>query len=93
MSLKFNPTTGQLDLVDSGDMLFTFFKNYLTVDLAFLGPRKVTLVAVPLTDSEIVFYNGLSIKEDCYTLLNNELTFDSLLDIRVGDEIDIRYVG
>tara|TARA_R110000868_G_C10972634_1_gene770630 strand:+ start:15281 stop:15559 length:279 start_codon:yes stop_codon:yes gene_type:complete len=92
MSFKFNPLTGQLDLVnDEGSS--THYKKYTTADTGFLMNRKVTLDAEPKTDSELVFFNGLIIKDDCYSINSNELTFDGLLDIRLGDFIDIRYVA
>jgi len=90
MSLfKFNPLTGQLDMVGGS----TYLKKYVAVDSGFLSPRTVTLDTNPLPDSELVFFNGLIIKDDCYSISNSELIFDALLDIRVGDEIDIRYVA
>jgi hypothetical protein len=96
MSFKFNPLTGQLDLVDiavNGGGSYTFQKNYVDVDAAFLIDKKVTLQTTPIGNSEIIFCNGLAIKDDCYNIISNELTFDTLLDLRVGDELDIRFVS
>ena len=92
MSFKFNPLTGQLDLVGSGASSI-YYKTYIEVDAGFLTPRLVTLDTFPLLNSEMVFFNGLIMEDTCYTILGDELTFDPLLDIRVGDKIDIRYVG
>lgn len=93
MRLKFNPLTGQLDLVGTGGANNTYYKSYLTIDSGFLTARTVTLDTSPLLNSEMVFFNGLIIEDTCYNIVANELTFDPLLDIRVGDKVDIRYVG
>lgn len=94
MSYKFNPLSGKLDLIgDSGATVsIEFKKNYTTVDSGFILPRTITLDAAPLLDSEKVFFNGLLIEEACYTILTNTLTFDPLLNIKIGDIIDVRYV-
>jgi hypothetical protein len=91
MSFKFNPLTGDLDLI--GDAISVVFKkSHTVVDNAFLIPRTITLDAEPLLDSEQVFYNGLLLEDSCYLILINELTFDALLNIKIGDIIDVRYV-
>jgi hypothetical protein len=90
MPYKFNPLTSNLELVTS-PISVSFKKNYTLVDNAFLLPRTVTLDSEPLLDSELVFFNGLIIDDSCYTILINELTFNGLLNIKIGDTIDIRY--
>ena len=88
MSWRLNPLTGTLDFFEAN---FSLQKSKTVVNNAFLSPRKVTLSANPILNSDYVFFNGLLITDDCYTILNDELTFVVGLDIRVGDLIDIRY--
>lgn len=71
--------------------LSEYYKKYVTVDAAFMIPRTVVLENIPNSDSEYVFFNGLLIKDDCYTIIEKILTFDSGLAIKIGDQIDIRY--
>lgn len=73
------------------DKVVSFHKEYVTVNSGFLTTRAVPLTTGILTDSEIVHVNGLIIKDDCYTIALDILTFVGGLNIAVGDELDIRY--
>lgn len=87
MGLKFNPLTGQLE----NNSQTYFEKVYKTVDLALIGLRIIDLGRIPIDNSEMFFYNGMLLKDDCYSITGTNLVIDSGLDIRVGAEIDVRF--
>lgn len=69
------------------------YKNDIIVDAAFLSNREITLVKVPILDTERVFLNGLLIGDDCYSLSENILTIDPGLPIEENDAILVRYLS
>ena len=89
MPYKWNPLSGKLDYYT--DVAVNFSKLYKTVDAAFLLNKELTLAVDPLTDSEFVFLNGLVLRDDCYNISGNTLTFDPTLPFKIGHEIDVRY--
>ena len=90
MSLKFNPVTGQLDLINTAAGS-TPGKDRIVVDAAFLITPVKTLPATAITDSEFIFLNGLYTCDTEYTIIGDEFTWIDSSDLRVGDTIDIKF--
>jgi len=89
MSYSFNPLTGSIEQVRH----IIFYKKYVTVDTSLISTREIDLGVEPIEHSEKVFINGLILKDDCYIIVSNILTIDAGLDIRTGDNLDIRYAN
>lgn len=83
------------DIGDSGGSGggYTFYKNETVVGSAFLSARDITLQGAPVDDSERVYVNGLIINDSNYTIASDVITFNSGLNIELGDKIDIRFAS
>lgn len=68
-------------------------KDYFTVSSGFLSTPERTLPSVAITDSEIVFLNGLEIDDTNYSITGDLFTWNDSNDLRVGDKIHIRYAN
>lgn len=84
---------GDTTIVVGGGTETAFHKNDFVVDAPFILSKVVTLGFTPVEDSEGVYLNGLLLSDSCYTLAGVTLTLDSGMDLRVGDEIFIRYAS
>ena len=67
------------------------YKDDFIVDAPFLISREKTLTKKPRKDSETIFLNGLSIPDDCYTIVGDLLTFAGGVDLKLVDDIFVRY--
>lgn len=92
MSLKFNPTTGTLDLVEppvAGGI--TYNTDQILVDQNFLDTPTKALGGVVVADSEFIFLNGLFIDNSNYSIVGNILSWLVSADLRIGDTLDIKF--
>lgn len=67
--------------------------NDVTLTTALVSSRAIPLSRNPKQETEKVYLNGLLLKNDCYNIAGTVLNLDSGLDIKVGDELLIRYLA
>lgn len=69
------------------------YNNDIIVDAPFILNKEITLQKIPRVETERVFLNGLLLKDDCYSLLENVITINAAIELIVGDDILVRYLS
>lgn len=69
----------------------THYTREVEVDATLLNTRTIVLQGVPITGTEIVYYNGMPISSNFYELDKNIITIDQSFSIYLGDTFIIRF--
>lgn len=81
------------DTVTDTEIPIAFKDKEVVVDADILLNRVISLDFEPLTNSLLMFVNGLLVTKDGYNIIGLSLTLDNSLNIMLGDLIDIRYAS